>query len=210
MAGLQSLPFLQMAAKHGLCSATEGKGELLCTWHACAMVPALGLLPAAVGGWACWGLAAGWAWQEDTTGVSIASAWAAKLAPNGSASVCAWPGASSDVLSSSPLQVSLRTWAAAIAPLCPGIDYFTLASSINDALGFKCCCFSLLFLSLSFFPYFPYFYNAWSQGCHYSILAWIKLPSSFISLWVIRAHMQAPSLCMLPLPAFPDYFWPIF
>lgn len=50
MAGLQSLPFLQMAAKHGLCSATEGKGELLCTWHACAMVPALGLLPAAVGG----------------------------------------------------------------------------------------------------------------------------------------------------------------
>lgn len=84
------------------------------------------------------------------------------------------------------------------------------ATSISDAHRFKCCCFLLLSLSLHFFfPYSPSFYDAQSQGCHYSIFAWIKLPSSSISFQMIRTHIQAPSLCMLPLPSLPDCFWPI-
>lgn len=66
MAGLRSLPFRQMPVKHSLCSATEGKGEHLPTWQACAVLPALGRSPSASGRRACQGLAAGWAGQADT------------------------------------------------------------------------------------------------------------------------------------------------
>jgi len=128
--GLGSLPFYQMPAKSSLCSATEGKGELLTARQTHAMPPALGVLPHIAGRRACRGLAASWAWQEDTGMKRAPRNW---VGTSGSTSLHVRPGVSSAALSSPlPLpQVSLRTRTAATAPLCLGIDYSSLSGLIH-------------------------------------------------------------------------------
>lgn len=119
MAGLRWLPFLQMPAKRSLRSATKEKGGR--HWCGEKGLPGAGSWPGLAGG--------------HGAEVSTASTQAEKLGwhQNRSASLRAWPGASSDVLSSPlPLpQVSLCARAAATTPLCLGIDYFSLSGLIH-------------------------------------------------------------------------------
>lgn len=163
MAGLRSLPFHQALAECSLCSATEGKGEFLPSQQASvgALAHCCGQkrLPGA-GSWL--GLARG-----QRAEASTASTQAEKLGWHQTGQHPSVPGRAL-LLTSSPLPIPSHRFPCAHEqqpPLRSALGLIislSLASSINDACRFKCCCFLLLSLSLSlsFFPYSPYFYDA--------------------------------------------------
>lgn len=155
MAELQLLCFHQMVTNHILCSTSKGKGELLPSWRTHSM-PGAGLGRGMLG----------WSQHCQQPG------WEIMLAPGRSASLCAWPGSSSDVLSS-PFPSCRFPCAHEQQPLLhPALGLIislslSLAPSINDARWFKCCCFFLLTLSFFFSPLFPLF--LWGMKSRFSL-----------------------------------------
>lgn len=153
MAGLRSLPFRQALAERSLCSATEGKGELLPSRQAgvgaFARCCGENLLPGA-GSWL--GLAGG-----QRAEASAASTQAEKLGWHQTGRHLSVPGRA--LLLTSPLPVPSHRFPCAHEQqplLCSALGLIislSPASSINDACRFKCCCF--LLLSLSFFFSIP-------------------------------------------------------